>query len=41
MTKTKSNAIIDADWNLSFWFAVLSPLLGILVGFLALVLFYH
>ncbi len=41
MTKTKSNAITDADWNVSFWFAVLSPLLGILVGFLALVLFYH
>ena len=41
MTKTKSNAITDADWDVSFWFAVLSPLLGILVGFLALVLFYH
>ena len=28
-------------WDVSFWFAVLSPVLGILVGFLALLLFYH
>ncbi len=41
MTKTKSNAITDSDWNVSFWFAVLSPGLGILVGVLALLLFYH
>ena len=27
--------------DVSFWFAVLSPLLGILTGFLALVLFYR
>jgi len=27
--------------NVSFWFAVLSPLLGILTGFFALVLFYR
>jgi hypothetical protein len=41
MTKTKSNAITDSGWNVSLWFAVLSPALGILVGFLALLLFYH
>jgi hypothetical protein len=41
MTKTKSNAITDSDWNVSLWFAVLSPVLGILIGFLALLLFYH
>ncbi len=41
MTKTKSNAITDEGWDVSFWFAVLSPVLGILVGFLALVVFYH
>ena len=41
MTKTKSNAITDSDANVSFWFAVLSPVLGILLGFLALLLFYH
>jgi hypothetical protein len=41
MTKTKSNAITDAGWDVSFWFAVLSPVLGILVGFLTLLLFYH
>ena len=36
MTKTKSNAT-DSDWNVSFWFAVLSPVLRILVGVLAVV----
>ena len=41
MTKTKSTAITDTGWDVSFWFAVLSPLLGILAGFLALLLFYH
>ena len=41
MTKTKYNAITDSDWNVSLWFAVLSPVLGILTGFLAVVLFYH
>jgi hypothetical protein len=41
MTKTQSNAITDSDWNVSFWLAVLSPVLGILVGFLTLLLFYQ
>jgi RsiW-degrading membrane proteinase PrsW (M82 family) len=41
MTKTKSNDSTDSAWNGPFWFAVLSPVLGILVGFLALLLFYH
>ena len=27
--------------DVSFWFAVFSPLVGILTGFLALVLFYR
>jgi hypothetical protein len=27
--------------DVSFWFAVFSPLLGVLTGFLALVLFYR
>jgi len=26
------------DWNIAFWFAVLSPVVGVLVGFLALLL---
>ena len=38
---SKIAGITHADWDLSFWFAVLSPLLGILTGFLALLLFYH
>jgi hypothetical protein len=40
---TQAKAIInkaareaDTDWNIAFWFAVLSPILGVLVGFLAL-----
>ena len=41
MTKTKYDAITDSNWNVSLWFAVLSPVLGILLGFLALLLFYH
>jgi hypothetical protein len=24
-----------SDWNISFWFAVLSPLIGVAIGFLA------
>jgi len=40
MTGTKSNSITDSDWNIPFWFAVLSPVLGIVGGFLALLLFY-
>jgi hypothetical protein len=30
-----------AGWDVAFWFAVLSPVLGILAGFLALALFYR
>jgi hypothetical protein len=41
MTEMKYNVISDSDWNVSLWFAVLSPVLGVLVGFLALLLFYH
>lgn len=41
MTKTKSNAITGSGWDVSFWFAVLSPVLGIVVGFLALALLYR
>ena len=41
MTKTNSNAMTDSGWDGPFWFAVLSPVLGMLVGFLTLLLFYH
>jgi len=41
-TFTRKVAIINqADWNVAFWFAVLSPVLGILAGFLALFVFYR
>ena len=33
--------ITEPDWDFSFWFAILSPVLGILTGFLALFLFYR
>ncbi len=44
LTKTlarKAATVTGADWDVSFWFAVLSPVLGILAGFLALLFFYH
>ena len=41
MTKTESTRISESDWNVPFWFAVLSPVLGILIGFLVLLFFYH
>ena len=41
MTKTKANAIPESGRDVAFWFALLSPVLGILAGFLSLLLFYH
>jgi hypothetical protein len=41
MIRTKSNSMTDSGWDVSFWFAVLSPLIGILVGLLALFLVLH
>jgi len=31
----------SGHWDIAFWFAVLSPVLGILAGFLALFVFYR
>ena len=39
-TNTQFHAMTGASWNGPFWFAVLSPVLGILTGFLALVFLY-
>jgi len=41
MTRTNANPMANSGVNISFWFAVLSPLLGILLGFLALVFFFQ
>ena len=30
-----------ASWGFSFWFAVLSPLIGVLLGFLGALLLNH
>jgi hypothetical protein len=38
LMKTNSTAQ-DSCWNVSFWFAVSSPLLGVLVGILAAAIF--
>jgi hypothetical protein len=38
---SKIATITGTDWDVAFWFAVLSPVLGILAGFLALFLVYH
>ena len=29
------------SWDISFWFAILSPVIGVLVGFLAVILIYR
>jgi hypothetical protein len=41
MTKTKPSIMTDSGWDIPFWFAVLSPVLGILLGFLGLLLLFH
>jgi hypothetical protein len=38
---SKIAVFTGAGWDISFWFAVLSPVLGILIGFVALFLFYR
>jgi hypothetical protein len=36
----KTNSIAQGSgWNVSFWFAVTSPLIGVLFGMLALAIF--
>lgn len=37
----KSTTVTNSGWDVSFWFAVLSPIIGALTGYFALVLFYH
>jgi hypothetical protein len=32
---------LGPDWNFSLWFALLSPVIGILLGILAGFLLYH
>jgi hypothetical protein len=41
MTRTRSNGITEPEWDIPFWFAVLSPVLGILTGILALLFFFR
>jgi hypothetical protein len=41
MTKANSNAMTDSGWDVPFWFAVLSPVLGMLIGVLVLLLAVH
>ena len=38
---TKPDRINGRHWDISFWFAVSSPAIGALIGFLALTLFYR
>ena len=38
----KTNAIAqESGWRVSFWFAISSPLLGVLLGLLAAAIFYR
>jgi hypothetical protein len=39
--RVPTKSVGDSGWAVSFWFAVLSPVLGIVLGFLVLFLFYH
>ena len=39
--KPNKKSRIDSNWDASFWFAVLSPVFGILAGLLAAFLIYH
>jgi hypothetical protein len=39
IAKTKYHTI--AEWDFSLWFVVLSPLIGVLLGFLGVFLVYH
>ncbi len=32
---------LGPDWDFSLWFALLSPLIGVLLGFLGVFLLYH
>jgi hypothetical protein len=41
MITTNSKVMTDSDWKVSFWFAVLSPVLGMLIGVLVLLLAVH
>ena len=37
--KTNTRTINHNDWDLSLWFAILSPLIGIVLGLLGLFVF--
>jgi hypothetical protein len=37
----KSTTVTNSGWDVSFWFAVLSPIIGVLTGYFALLLFFH
>jgi hypothetical protein len=39
MIGTNFKDFSDSGWDIAFWFAVLSPIIGVLIGFLAISLF--
>jgi len=39
--KTDRSSAPESGWDISFWFAVSSPLLGVLTGLVALMIFYR
>ena len=41
MIRTKPNTAPDSGWDVAFWFAILSPVIGVLIAFVALTLLYH
>jgi hypothetical protein len=41
MIGTNFKGVSHSGWDIAFWFAVLSPIIGVLLGFLAPFLIYH
>ena len=41
MIRTKLNFAPSSGWDGAFWFAVLSPIIGVLLAVLALAVIYH
>lgn len=41
MNNTNLHSNTDSGWNIAFWFPILSPLIGILLGFMIPFLIYR
>lgn len=41
LMKSSTTQVAKLEWDFATWFALLSPLIGIVLGFLSLLLFAH